>query len=121
MADVAIFITDKDLARLPFAKRGQYRVHDTEVKGFPIVVGTRTKTFTARAAFWREGVREFSTTKKIGEFGDMTSRAARGKAKDIIVGITKGQRPGESQRTQAGAITPRQAWERSQHEIVTID
>lgn len=112
MADLTIFITDKDLARLPFAEKGQYRVHDTEVKGFHVVIGARTKTFTARGAFWREGVREFSTTKKIGEFDDMTSRAARGKAKDIVAAIAKGERPGESPRAQAGAITLRQAWER---------
>jgi site-specific recombinase XerD len=66
----------------------------------------------AQGDFWREGVREFSVRKKLGDFGDLTTRDARSKAKEILGAIAKGMRPGEVPKTKAGAITLRQAWER---------
>ncbi|WP_454918790.1 integrase arm-type DNA-binding domain-containing protein [Xanthobacter sediminis] len=112
MVDQTLLIADKALARLPYAASGQYKVYDTELKGFLVVVGKRTKTFAAQGAFWRDGVREFTARKKIGEVGEMTSREARSKAKDILAAIARGERPGEEQKTKPGAITLRMAWER---------
>ncbi|MGE3988615.1 integrase [Pseudorhodoplanes sp.] len=105
-------ISDKAISRLPYAEEGQYRVLDTELKGFAVVIGRRKKTFAAQGAFWRDGVREFAARKKIGEFGDITSREARAKAKDILAAIAKGQRPGENAPIRKGAVTLRLAWER---------
>lgn len=45
MADIRIQLTDKDIFRLPLAKKGAYLVRDTDLKGFFIVVGKRKKTF----------------------------------------------------------------------------
>ncbi|MFG1345546.1 integrase [Xanthobacter autotrophicus DSM 431] len=112
MADQTLLIADKLLARLPYADIGQYKVHDTELKGFLVVVGKRTKTFAAEGAFWRDGAREFAARKKIGEVGEMTSREARSKAKDILAAIARGERPGERQKIKPGATTLRTAWER---------
>jgi len=105
-------ITDKAVNQLPLAEDGQYKVLDTELKGFVVVIGRRKKTFAAQGAFWRDGVREFAARKKIAEFGDISSREARAKAKDILAAIAKGQRPGEDARIRKGAVTLRQAWDR---------
>lgn len=107
-----MLLTDKALAKLPYASSGQYRVNDTELKGFVLVVGKRTKTFAAQGAFWRDGLREFSARKKIGEAGEITSRDARSKAKDILAKIARGERPDEERSVKRGAISLRTAWER---------
>ena len=69
MADQSMEISDKAIGRLPYAESGQFKVLDTELKGFVVVIGRRKKTFAAQGAFWRDGVREFAARKKIGEFG----------------------------------------------------
>jgi hypothetical protein len=60
MADQTVLLTDKAIARLPLAEIGQYKVHDTDLKGFLMLIGKRRKSFMAQGDFWREGVREFS-------------------------------------------------------------
>lgn len=112
MTDRSMLLTDKALAKLPYATSGQYRVNDTELKGFVLVVGKRTKTFAAQGSFWRDGLREFSARKKIGEAGEITSRDARSKAKDILAKIARGERPDEERSVKRGAISLRTAWER---------
>ena len=52
-------------------------------------------TFMAQGEYWRDGVREFTAQVKLGDFGEMTTRQARGKAKEALGSIAKGQRPGE--------------------------
>jgi integrase len=49
---------------------------------------------------------------KLGEFGDLSTREARSKAKDALGSIARGQKPGESSKISAGSVTLRQAWER---------
>ena len=66
----------------------------------------------AQGEFWRDGVREFAAQVKLGEFGDLSTREARSKAKDALGSIARGQRPGESPRSISGSVTLRQAWER---------
>ena len=112
MADQREILTDKSIARLPSAGEKQYRVRDTELSGFFVLVGKRRKTFMAQGEFWRDGVREFTAQIKLGDFGEMTTRQARGKAKEALGSIAKGQRPGEAPKIKPGSITLRQAWER---------
>ena len=66
----------------------------------------------AQGEFWRDGVREFAVQVKLGDFGEMTTRQARGKAKEALGALAKGQRPGEAPTIKPGSITLRQAWER---------
>jgi integrase len=112
MADLRQILTDKAVARLPYANEKQYKVRDMEVAGFFVLVGKRRKSFMAQGEFWRDGVREFAAQLKLGEFDGITTRAARSKAKDALGLIARGQKPGESSRAVTGSITLRQAWER---------
>ncbi|MCP3462787.1 integrase family protein [Bradyrhizobium sp. CCGUVB23] len=111
MADQREVLTDKSIARLCPGEK-QYKVRDSELPGFFVLVGKRRKTFMAQGEFWRDGVREFTAQVKLGDFGDMTTRQARGKAKEALGTIAKGERPGEVQKIKPGSITLRQAWER---------
>lgn len=105
-------LTDKSIARLPFAAVKQYKVRDNELSGFFVLIGRRRKSFMAQGEFWREGVRDFTAQVKLGEFGEITTREARGKAKEALGAITRGQRPGETPKIKPASITLRQAWER---------
>lgn len=111
MAHQREILTDKGISRLCAGEK-QYRVRDSELPGFFILIGKRRKTFMAQGEFWRDGVREFTAQVKLGDFGEMTTRQARGKAKEALGSIAKGQRPGESPKIKPGSITLRQAWER---------
>ncbi|MGA8155036.1 MAG: integrase arm-type DNA-binding domain-containing protein, partial [Rhodoplanes sp.] len=112
MADQRQILTDKNIARLPFAREKQYRVRDSELPGFFVLIGKRRKSFMAHGEFWRDGVREFAAQVKLGDFGVMTTREARGKAKEALGAIARGQRPGEAPKIKPGSITLGQAWER---------
>ncbi len=112
MRDHTLLLTDKTVDGLSFADSGQYKVHDSELNGFLVLVGKRRKTFMAQGDFWRNGVREFSARKKIDESENISTREARNRAKGILAGIAKGIRPGETPRANSGEITLRQAWER---------
>jgi integrase len=65
----------------------------------------------AEGEFWRDGVRELRAQVKLGEFGEISTREARAKAKDVLGGLARGQRPGDD-KPKRGAITLRAAWER---------
>jgi integrase len=111
MADPRQALTDKSIALLCAGEK-QYKVRDSELPGFFVLIGKRRKTFMAQGEFWRDGVREFTVQVKLGDFGEMTTRQARGKAKEALGSIAKGQRPGEGPKIKPGSITLRQAWER---------
>jgi integrase len=107
-----MLLTDKAIAKLPFAAEGQYKVRDAELKGFFVRVGKRSKTYMVQGEHWRDGFREFSAQKKLGEFGCVSARDARSKAKELLVSFGRGERPGIPMRVAHGAITLRAAWER---------
>lgn len=107
-----LLLTDKAIAKLPFADTGQYKIRDAELKGFFVRIGKRTKTYMVQGEHWRDGFREFAVQKKLGEFGNVSVRDARVKAKEALVGFTRGERPGMPVKVVQGAITLRAAWER---------
>jgi hypothetical protein len=96
-------------ARLPHAREKQYKLRDTELPGFFVLIGKRKKSFMAQGEFWRDGVREFAAQVKPGEFGDISTREARSKVKEALGSIARGQRPGESPRAIVGSVTRAQA------------
>lgn len=110
--DRRLSLEDKAIARLPYADQGSYNVRDQDVTGFLLRVGKRSKTFLAEGSYWRDGVREFQARVKLGEFGEITPKAARAKAKIVLGEIAKGQRPGEEPKAKKGALTLREAWDR---------
>ena len=112
MADQRQSLTDRRIAYLPLAREKQYKVRDSGLPGFFVLVGKRRKSFMVHGEFWRDGVREFAVQVKLGDFGQMSTREARSKAKEALGSITRGQRPGEAPKVRAGAVTLRQAWER---------
>lgn len=107
-----MLLTDKAVARLPFATDARYKARDTELGGFFVHVGKRAKTFMAEGEYWRDGVRELRAQVKLGEFGEIATRDARAKAKDVLGQIARGQRPGDDPKPKQGALTLRDAWER---------
>lgn len=104
-------LTDKNIADLPFAAESQYKVRDRELSGFFVLVGKRRKSFMAHGEFWRDGVREFTAQVKLGSVDDISTREARGKAKDVLGSIARGERPGIAPQRR-GSVTLGQAWER---------
>jgi len=112
MPDQRLLLTDKSVEKLPLATEGQYFVRDTELRGFLILIGKRTKTFMAQGEFWRDGKRQFSSRLKLGECGEITTRDARVKAKEALASIAKGIRPGEAATTRSDEVTLREAWGR---------
>ena len=75
MTDQRILLTDKAIARLRAAVGTQYKVRDSELPGFFVLVGKRRKSFMAQGEFWRDGFREFAVQVKLGDFGEMSTRA----------------------------------------------
>lgn len=112
MASLQLLLTDKAIIRLPYADAGQYKARDTELGGFFVQVGKRSKTYMVEGEFWRHGVREIRAQVKLGEFGDFSTREARTKAKDALASIARGERPGEAAKPRTGGLTLRAAWER---------
>ena len=112
MADLKLDITDKSIARLPYAESGQYRVRDKDLTGFLVLVGKRTKTFCAQGEYWRNGKRQFSVRTKVGEFGDISTREAKNKAKEVLGTVARGQRPGATPPVTETSISLREAWDR---------
>lgn len=116
MDDKRILLTDRAVAKLPLATNGRYKVRDTEVSGFMVIVGRRRKSYTAQAERWVHGVRE-SKSVVIGYAGEMNARDARGQAKLLIGKVTTGEeikypkKKDVEPKADAG-ITLRQAWER---------
>ncbi len=116
MDERRILLTDRVVAQLPLATSGRYKVRDTEVSGFMVIVGRRRKSYTAQAERWVHGVRQ-SKSVVIGYAGEMNSRDARSQAKLLISKVTTGEEIKYPKKKvvepQADAgITLRQAWER---------
>lgn len=107
-----VLLTDAVVARFPLAATGQYKVRDTELAGFLVQIGKRSRTYMAQGEFWRDGHREFACMTKIGDTTDLSAREARKKAKDALGKIARGQRPGSEEAPRRGELTLRQAWER---------
>ncbi|MER9102584.1 integrase family protein [Mesorhizobium sp. M0848] len=122
MVDLRIALTDRAVACLHQAASGQYFARDTDLPGFMVLVGKRKKTFVVQGDRMKAGER-LSVRMKVAEVGELTTRAARAKAKDILGKIANGVDPRASTRKSRGDTaevdlpsisnpTLRTAWER---------
>ena len=116
MSDLKMALSDKAILRLSLADKGQYLVRDTEMKGFFLIVGAKRKTFTVQGEHWKDG-RRSSKKIAVGVAGDISTRDARIKAKDLLARIAKGDFADEAEAKSAPVqvavgVTLRQAWER---------
>lgn len=112
MSDLKANLNDKVIGQLPLSDKGQYIVRDTELRGFFVRVGARTKTFTVQGEFWKDGKRQ---TMKIalGATDEMSTRDARILAKATLAKIAKGELSEEKAKAAATAeVTLRMAWNR---------
>lgn len=103
MVDPRLTLTDRAIAGLAYAKSGQYRVRDTELAGFFVLIGSRTKSFMIQADL-RTGKSRTSIRMKVGEVGETSARDARANAKILIGRIEKGDdpRPPRAPKLRAG-------------------
>ncbi|MFG1287912.1 tyrosine-type recombinase/integrase [Xanthobacter versatilis] len=135
MADIRILLNDRSVGELKPPGSGQYRARDTQLKGFHVVVGRRTKVFAVQGDLRKDGKRVASVSVRIGDATTVSTREARATAKTYLAQISNGehpnpkaadtqaageeiiQSPGEAAQGPDQNITPkgvtlRQAWER---------
>lgn len=113
---IQLLFTDRSIANLPFEKGKQRIVRDTELSGFFLRIGARTKAYMIQGDLRTDGARQ-TILMKVGTAGDMTTREARAKAKrllgDILAGIDPRPKPepeGEEIAVAPGGVTLRLAW-----------
>lgn len=112
MPDQRALLSDRIIARLPPAERGQYKIRDTELPGFILVVGRHAKTFAVKGERWADGKRT-GCQLTLGHYGQMTTRQARAEARlklgQIATGTLAPQR-GPSAPKPISVTTLRSAW-----------
>lgn len=115
MSELKATLSDKVISRLPLSDKGQYEVRDTELKGFFVRVGTRTKAFAVIGEHWKDGKRHAKKV-TLGTTEELNARDARVKAKDVLARIAKGEYAEEALKAgkapPAADVTLRQAWAR---------
>jgi integrase len=92
MYPARLALSDKAIIALRFAPSGQHIIRDTELPGFFVIIGKRTKTFMSQGDLRVNGKRQ-SIRIKIGEVGEIKTREARAKAKELLGSIAKGVDP----------------------------
>jgi integrase len=126
MSSQTFSFSDRALAQLPLADKGQYMVRDRDLRGFFVVVGARKKTYVVQAEFWQDGQRKGKRL-AIGAVDEMSVREARIAAKGTLARILSGELHREEAQAKAVAeaaanlaggaedskgVTLRQAWAR---------
>jgi len=111
-----LIFTDRSIAALPFEKAKQRIVRDTELPGFFLKIGARTKAFMVQGDLRIDGARQ-TVLMKVGTAGEISTREARAKAKrllgDILAGIDPRPKPEPVKDlavAQPGGVTLRSAW-----------
>lgn len=135
MGDIRVLLNDRSVGDLKPPGSGQYRARDTQLKGFHVVVGTRTKVFAVQGDLRKDGKRVASVSVRIGDVTTMSTREARATAKTYLAQISNGEHPNPKAADTKGAkgeiiqspgeaaqgpdqnrtfkgVTLRQAWER---------
>ncbi|HEY2530244.1 MAG TPA: Arm DNA-binding domain-containing protein [Xanthobacteraceae bacterium] len=92
MYPTRLALSDKAIVAFHFAPSGQRIIRDTQLPGFFVMIGKRTKTFMAQGDLRVNGKRQ-SIRIKVGEVGEIKTREARAKAKELLGSIAKGVDP----------------------------
>ncbi len=117
MTDKRLLLTDRSVEALPLAEKGQYLVRDSELRGFFVLIGARSKAYMVQADFRRGGARK-SVRAKVGSAGEITAQRARAAAKTLLGEIQSGvlpkadEAPSPSPSPAQAQVTLREAWER---------
>src|SRR5258708_37723506 len=101
-------LTDKAIIALPFASAGQRIVRDVELPVFLVMIGKRRKTLTVQGDLRASGIRR-SVRVKVGDVGDVKTREARAKAKELLGSIARGFDPrpkAPTSETKEGQANP---------------
>lgn len=91
-------LAEKAIIALPLASYGQHLIRDAELPGFFVIMGKRRKTFMVQRDLRTNGRRQ-SIGIKLGEVGDLKTREARAKAKELLGSIAKGVDPRPTAQT----------------------
>ncbi|QKS00432.1 integrase arm-type DNA-binding domain-containing protein [Sphingomonas sp. CL5.1] len=86
-------LTDRSIAHLPFAERGQYFAFDEKLGGFQVVVGRKRKTFMVRSEIRIAGKRIASARVTIGDCSKITVAKARTIAEGYLSEMRQGRHP----------------------------
>lgn len=94
-------LTAASIDAIPNPPSGQLLIWDSQVRGFGLRLGTRSKTFFAEGQVRRRTVRV-----TIGPYGPLTAEVARKKALKVLGDMSQGVNPNEVKRaTYARAMT----------------
>ncbi len=105
MSEQRITLSDRSVQQLSLSKT-RYIVRDVDLKGFFVVVGAKTKTYTVQAEYWIDGQRHGKRL-AVGQAGDVSARDARIKAKALLAQIASGElHQAEEAATAAPEPTP---------------
>lgn len=86
-------LTDRSIAHLPLAERGQYFAFDEKLGGFQVVVGRKRKTFMVRSEIRVNGKRIASARVTIGDCSKITVAKARTIAEGYLSEMRQGRHP----------------------------
>src|SRR5512145_3445999 len=105
-------LTDEFIRRVPFTPKGQAKIRDEECRGFLLVVGMETKTFSAKVERVVSGVRE-AAYQSFGRFDANASdhvgvKEARKAAAKWIAEYKNGAKVA----AKRGGTTLKEAWAR---------
>jgi integrase len=109
MYPARLALNQKAIIAFPFAPSGQQHIiRDTELPGFFVIIGKRTKAFLAQGDLRVNGRRQ-SIRIKIGEVREITTREARARAKELLGSIARGvdPRPKAQASARGGGLRPK--------------
>jgi hypothetical protein len=104
-------LTDDFVKKLPFTDKGQLLIRDTKLPGFFLVLGARSKTYTAAADATIDGKRQ-SSRETFGRAGDpdITAAGARRAAKAWITSVQAKTRVRQPKQEKPSGMTFAEAY-----------
>jgi integrase len=92
MYPTRLTLSEKTIVALRLASHGQHIIRDSKLPSFFLLIGKRRKTFVAQGDLRADGKRK-TIRIKIGEAGEIKTRAARAKAKELLGSIARSVDP----------------------------